>query len=35
VGTFAIQLAKHADATVATTTSTDNVDWFEVSGPTS
>ena len=26
VGTFAIQLAKHAGATVATTTSTDNVD---------
>ena len=26
VGTFAIQLAKHLGATVATTTSTDNVD---------
>ncbi|ANS32488.1 alcohol dehydrogenase zinc-binding domain-containing protein (plasmid) [Rhodococcus opacus] len=29
VGTFAIQLAKHLGATVATTTSTANADWVE------
>ena len=29
VGTFAIQLAKHLGATVATTTSTANVDWVK------
>lgn len=29
VGTFAIQLAKHLGATVATTTSTSNVDWVK------
>ncbi|WP_445147293.1 NADP-dependent oxidoreductase [Dyella sp. Tek66A03] len=29
VGTFAIQLAKHLGATVATTTSTANVDWVQ------
>ena len=29
VGTFAIQLAKHVGATVATTTSTANVDWVK------
>lgn len=29
VGTFAIQLAKHLGATVATTTSTGNADWVE------
>lgn len=29
VGTFAIQLAKHLGATVATTTSTTNVDWVK------
>lgn len=29
VGTFAIQLAKHLSATVATTTSTANVDWVK------
>ena len=28
VGTFAVQLAKHPGATVATTTSTMNVDWL-------
>ncbi len=32
VGTFAIQLAKHLGATVATTTSTDNVDWVRSLG---
>ena len=31
VGTFAIQLAKHLGATVATTTSTKNVDWSRAS----
>jgi NADPH:quinone reductase-like Zn-dependent oxidoreductase len=29
VGTIAIQLAKHLGATVATTTSTDNIDWVK------
>ena len=32
VGTFAIQLAKHVGATVATTTSTANVDWVKALG---
>lgn len=32
VGTFAIQLAKHLGATVATTTSTDNVEWVKSLG---
>ena len=32
VGTFAIQLAKHLGATVATTTSTANVDWVKALG---
>ena len=32
VGTFAIQLAKHLGATVATTTSTANVDWVKSLG---
>jgi NADPH:quinone reductase-like Zn-dependent oxidoreductase len=32
VGTFAIQLAKHMGATVATTTSTSNVDWVRALG---
>ncbi|KRA70711.1 NADPH:quinone oxidoreductase [Lysobacter sp. Root667] len=32
VGTFAIQLAKHLGATVATTTSTENVDWVKSLG---
>jgi len=32
VGTFAIQLAKHLGATVATTTSTDNLDWVRSLG---
>jgi len=32
VGTFAIQLAKHLGATVATTTSTANVDWVKCLG---
>lgn len=32
VGTFAIQLAKHMGATVATTTSTANVDWVRALG---
>jgi NADPH:quinone reductase-like Zn-dependent oxidoreductase len=32
VGTFAIQLAKHLGATVATTTSTANVDWVKQLG---
>jgi alcohol dehydrogenase len=32
VGTFAIQLAKHLGATVATTTSTGNVDWVKSLG---
>ena len=32
VGTFAIQLAKHLGATVATTTSTANVDWIKALG---
>jgi len=35
VGTFAIQLAKHIGATVATTTSTDNVDLVRSLGQTS
>lgn len=35
VGTFAIQLAKHLGATVATTTSTANPSWLEASGPMS
>lgn len=32
VGTIAIQLAKHLGATVATTTSTDNIDWVKELG---
>ena len=32
VGTFAIQLAKHLGATVATTTSTGNIDWVKSLG---
>ena len=35
VGTFAIQLAKHLGATVATTTSTANIDWSRASAPMS
>ena len=35
VGTFAIQLAKHVGAMVATTTSTATWIWSEASGPTS